>query len=166
MKAAVLTISDGVHHGTREDKSGDTLAELLEADGFAVERRIVPDERDEIAGAIADLAGRSSVVLTTGGTGFSPRDVTPEATRTVLDRETPGISEAIRAGALTRTPHAMLSRGLAGLRGATLIVNMPGSPGGCRDGFAVLQPALVHGLELAAGAQGSAHIQTPAHEQA
>ncbi len=80
VKAAVLTISDGVHHGTREDKSGDTLAELLAADGFAVERRIVPDERDEIAAAIVDLAGRSSVVLTTGGTGFSPRDVTPEAT--------------------------------------------------------------------------------------
>ena len=97
MNAAVLTISDGVHHGTREDKSGDTLAELLAADGFAVERRIVPDERDEIAGAIVDLADRSSVVLTTGGTGFSPRDVTPEATRTVLDREAPGISEAIRA---------------------------------------------------------------------
>ena len=112
------------------------------------------------------LTSPGSLVLTTGGTGFSPRDVTPEATRTVLDREAPGIAEAIRASALTRTPHAMLSRGLAGLRGATLIVNMPGSPGGCRDGFAVVQPALVHGLELAAGDQSSAHIQTPAHEQA
>ena len=99
-------------------------------------------------------------MLTTGGTGFAPRDVTPEATRPVLEREAPGIAEAIRADARTRTPHALLSRGVAGLRGATLVVNLPGSPGGCRDGFAVLQPALVHGLELAAGDQGSPHAQT------
>ena len=160
MKAAVLTVSDGVHHGTREDRSGDALAELLVGEGFAVERCVVPDESDVIAAAIAELAGRSSVVLTTGGTGFAPRDVTPEATRTVLDREAPGVAEAIRADARTRTPHALLSRGLAGLRGATLVVNLPGSPGGCRDGFAVLQPALVHGIELAAGDQGSQHRQT------
>ena len=94
-------------------------------------------------------------MLTTGGTGFAPRDVTPEATRRVLDREAPGIAEAIRDDARTQTPHALLSRGVAGLRGATLVVNLPGSPGGCRDGFAVLRPALVHGLELAAGDQGS-----------
>lgn len=160
MKAAVLTVSDGVHHGTREDRSGDALAELLVGEGFAVERRVVPDEASVIAAAIAELAGRSSVVLTTGGTGFTPRDVTPEATRTVLDRDAPGIAEAIRADARTRTPHALLSRGLAGLRGATLVVNLPGSPGGCRDGFAVLQPALVHGIELAAGDQSSQHRQT------
>ena len=160
MKAAVLTISDGVHHGSREDRSGDALAELLVGEGFAVERSIVPDEASVIAVAITELAGRNSVVLTTGGTGFTPRDVTPEATRTVLDRDAPGIAEAIRADALTRTPHALLSRGLAGLRGATLIVNLPGSPGGCRDGFAVLQPALVHGVELAAGDQSSQHRQT------
>jgi molybdenum cofactor synthesis domain-containing protein len=156
----VLTISDGVHDGTREDRSGDVLAELLAGDGFAVERRTVPDEVEEIAAAIAELAGRSSLVLTTGGTGFTPRDVTPEATRTVLDRDAPGIAEAIRADARGRTPHALLSRGLAGLRGATLVVNLPGSPGGCRDGFAVLQPALAHGIELAAGDQGSRHRQT------
>ena len=160
MKAAVLTVSDGVHHGTREDRSGDTLVELLVSEGFAVERCVVPDESEVIAAAIVELAGRSSVVLTTGGTGFTPRDVTPEATRTVLDRDAPGIAEAIRADARTRTPHALLSRGLAGLRGATLVVNLPGSPGGCRDGFAVLQPALVHGIELAAGDQGSQHRQT------
>ena len=160
MNAAVLTVSDGVHHGTREDRSGDTLVELLELEGFAVERRVVPDEADAIAAAITELAGRVSLVLTTGGTGFTPRDVTPEATRTVLDREAPGIAEAIRADARSRTPHALLSRGLAGLRGATLVVNLPGSPGGCRDGFAVLQPALGHGLELAAGDQGSQHRQT------
>ena len=160
MKAAVLTVSDGVHHGAREDLSGDTLDGLLRAEGFEVTRRVVPDEREDIAGAIADLATSASLVLTTGGTGFTPRDVTPEATRAVVDREAPGIAEAIRADALTKTPHALLSRGVAGLRGATLIVNLPGSPGGCRDGFAVILPALVHGLELAAGDQGSRHRQT------
>ncbi|MDH4177240.1 MAG: MogA/MoaB family molybdenum cofactor biosynthesis protein [Thermoleophilia bacterium] len=160
MRAAVLTVSDGVHHGVREDVSGDTLAELLVADGFEVERLVVRDESEEIAAALVDLAERVRVVLTTGGTGFAPRDVTPEATRPVLDREAPGIAEAIRADALGRTPHALLSRGVAGLRGDTLVVNLPGSPGGCRDGFAVLRPALAHGLDLAAGDQGSSHRQT------
>jgi molybdopterin adenylyltransferase len=156
----VLTVSDGVHHGVREDRSGETLAELLARDGFEVVRRVVPDEQDQIAAAIAELAGTCSLVLTTGGTGFAPRDVTPEATRPLLDREAPGIAEAIRADALTRTPHALLSRGAAGLLGPALVVNLPGSPGGCRDGFAVLRPALVHGLELAAGDQASPHTQT------
>jgi len=160
MKAAVLTISDGVHHGTREDRSGDTLAELLAAEGFEVERRVVPDDTDVITAAIVDLTTGNHLVLTTGGTGFTPRDVTPEATRPVLEREAPGIAEAIRADARARTPHALLSRGVAGLRGSTLVVNLPGSPGGCRDGFAVLQPALVHGLELAEGDQSSRHRQT------
>ncbi|HJU48736.1 MAG TPA: MogA/MoaB family molybdenum cofactor biosynthesis protein [Gaiellaceae bacterium] len=160
MRAAVLTVSDGVADGTREDRSGDTLEELLRGEGFEVERRVVPDEREDIAAALSDLATRAQLVVTTGGTGFAPRDVTPEATRTVLDRESPGIAEAIRADALRRTPHALLSRGLAGLRGATLVVNLPGSPGGCRDGFAVLKPALVHGLELAAGHGASPHRQT------
>lgn len=160
MNAAVLTVSDGVHAGVREDRSGNVLTALLEADGFEVARRVVPDEASEIAAALLELAAGSAVVLTTGGTGFAPRDVTPEATATVLDRQAPGIAEAIRADALTRTPHALLSRGLAGLRGASLIVNLPGSPGGCRDGFAVLRPALVHGLELAAGEQQSTHRQT------
>jgi molybdopterin adenylyltransferase len=160
VKAAVLTVSDGVHHGTREDRSGDALADLLEGEGYEVERRVVPDEAAAIAAEITDLAERNALVLTTGGTGFTPRDVTPEATRTVLDREAPGIAEAIRADARARTPHALLSRGLAGLRGPTLVVNLPGSPGGCRDGFAVLRPALAHGLELAAGDQRSEHRQT------
>jgi molybdopterin adenylyltransferase len=160
VRAAVLTVSDGVHDGIREDRSGDTLAQLLEGEGFAVERRVVADEAAAIAAAIADLADRSRLVLTTGGTGFTPRDVTPEATRTVLDREAPGIAEAIRADALKRTPHALLSRGVAGLRGPTLVVNLPGSPGGCRDGFTVLQPALRHGIELAAGEEASQHHAT------
>ncbi len=160
MKAAVLTVSDGVHAGTREDASGDVLEELLAAEGFEVARRVVPDERESIVEALAELAGESRVVLTTGGTGFAPRDVTPEATMTLLDRLAPGIAEAIRADAAARTPHALLSRGVAGLRGETLVVNLPGSTGGCRDGFAVLRPALKHGLELAAGEQASRHRQT------
>lgn len=160
MRAAVLTVSDGVRAGMREDRSGDLLAELLRADGFEVVRRLVADERDEITAAIAELAAGSALVLTTGGTGFTPRDVTPEATRAVIEREAPGIAEAIRAGAREKTPHALLSRGVAGLRGATLVVNLPGSPGGCRDGYEVLRPALAHGLELAAGDQGSRHRQT------
>ena len=160
MKAAVLTVSDGVHAGEREDASGDALEGLLLEDGFEVVRLVVPDERDAIAAAIADLARSSLLVLTTGGTGFAPRDVTPEATSSVIDREAPGIAEAIRSDALARTPHALLSRGVAGLSGATLVVNLPGSPGGCRDGFAVLRPALRHGLELAAGDRRTPHRQT------
>ena len=160
MRAVVLTVSDGVHAGERDDASGDALEELLREDGFDVVRRVVPDEQEAIAGAIGELAGEASLVLTTGGTGFAPRDVTPEATLKVLDREAPGIAEAIRADAVARTPHALLSRGVAGLRGATLVVNLPGSPGGCRDGFAVLRPALVHALELAAGQTATAHRQT------
>ena len=160
MTAAVLTVSDGVHAGERVDASGDALEELLRAEGFDVVRQVVPDDRTAISEAIGSLAAEAALVLTTGGTGFAPRDVTPEATRTVLDREAPGIAEAIRADASARTPHALLSRGVAGLRGATLVVNLPGSSGGCRDGFAVLRPALRHGLELAAGETTSVHRQT------
>ena len=160
MTAAVLTVSDGVHAGAREDTSGDTLEELLRGEGFEVVRRVVPDDAATIRDAIVELSGQALLVLTTGGTGFAPRDVTPEATRPLLEREAPGIAEAIRADALRRTPHALLSRGLAGLRGPTLVVNLPGSPGGCRDGFAVLRPALRHGLELASGDTATPHRQT------
>ena len=160
MRAAVLTVSDGVAHGEREDRSGNLLEELLAADGYEVARRTVPDERDAIADAIADLTDDgASLVLTTGGTGLAPRDVTPEATMTVLERPAPGIAEAIRADSIARTPHGLLSRGIAGVRSRTLVVNLPGSPGGARDGYAVLRPALDHALELLAG-EPTAHRQT------
>ena len=160
MRAAVLTVSDGVHAGVREDASGDVLEELLVEDGFDVHRKVVPDETASIADAISLLADDVALVLTTGGTGFAPRDVTPEATAAVIDREAPGVAEAIRADARARTPHAVLSRGVAGLRGGTLVVNLPCSPGACRDGFAVLRPALRHGLELLAGDSTTSHRQT------
>ena len=159
MKAAVLTISDGVAAGEREDKSGDALAELLTGDGYDVERRIVPDEREQIEGALRELARDARVVLTTGGTGVAPRDVTPEATLEVVDRQAPGIAEAIRADSIAKTPHALLSRGVAGTIGPTLVVNLPGSTGGVRDGYAVLRPALEHALELLAGEE-TMHRQT------
>ncbi len=159
MKAGVLTVSDGVFRGEREDESGDLLARLLDERGYDVTRAVVPDERPAVADGIAALAKDARLVLTTGGTGVAPRDVTPEATLEVLDRPAPGIAEAIRADAAAKTPHGLLSRGVAGIRGETLVVNLPGSTGGCRDGFAVLEPALEHALELVAG-QPSRHAQT------
>jgi len=148
VNVAVLTVSDRVSRGEAEDRSGDLLDELLAADGHDVARRVVPDEADRIAEAIEELAAGADVVLTTGGTGLTSRDVTPEATRTVLTREAPGIAEALRADSIARTPHGLLSRGVAGVVGRTLVVNLPGSPGGCRDGYAVLRPALDHAVSL------------------
>jgi molybdopterin adenylyltransferase len=154
-----LTISDGVSAGEREDESGALLVELLLAEEFDVDHRVVPDERPKIAAALRELAQHARLILTTGGTGVSPRDFTPEATESVLDRSVPGIAEALRADAISKTPHGLLGRGVAGVRGQTLIVNLPGSPGGCRDGFALLKPALRHAVELIGG-EHSKHLAT------
>jgi molybdenum cofactor biosynthesis protein B len=159
VNAAVLTVSDGVARGSREDTSGDLLAGLLAGEGYDVVRRVVPDDRAEIAHALRELARGCRLVLTTGGTGLTARDVTPEATRDVLDRPAPGIAEALRADSRAKTPHGLLSRGVAGTVGSALVVNLPGSTGGCRDGFDVLRPALAHALGLLAD-EPTAHRQT------
>ena len=155
----MLTSSDRVSRGAAEDTSGDLLEELLRAEGYEVERRVVPDEHDQIVAALRELVGSARLVLTTGGTGLAPRDVTPEATREVLDREAPGIAQALRADSIAKTPHGLLSRGVAGVLGRSLVVNLPGSPGGCRDGYAVLRPALAHAVSLLAD-QATSHRQT------
>lgn len=149
MRAAVLTVSDGVTAGTREDLSGDLLAERLAGAGFDLgERRTVPDDADAIEDALRELAGAADLVLTTGGTGFAPRDVTPEATARVVERATPGLDEHMRAVSIAVSPHGMLSRGRSGIAGSALIVNFPGSPKACAELFDAVAPALDHGLKL------------------
>jgi molybdopterin adenylyltransferase len=149
VRAAVLTVSDGVTHGTREDRSGEVLSGRLAAAGYELAaRRVCPDERDEIASALRELCSEADLVLTTGGTGFAPRDVTPEAARATLERLSPGIDEALRADALRHTPHGALSRGVSGTRKRTIVITLPGSPRACEEGWAVLAPVLEHAVKL------------------
>ena len=149
--ALVITISDGVAAGTRQDDSGVALADWLGAHGFAVDRGSVPDERPAIAAAITDGAREHELVVTTGGTGLTPRDVTPQATMDVVDYEVPGLAEAIRAAGRARTPMADLSRGVVGVVGRTLVVNVPGSPRAALESIAALEPTLGHALETLGG---------------
>jgi len=151
IRVGVLTVSDSGAAGEREDKSGDTIVDWIRESGFELAaRELVPDETDLIARALACWAddGIADVIITTGGTGFSPRDVTPEATRALLEREAPGIAEAIRAASRKSVPRSMLSRGVAGIRNATLIVNLPGSVGGVRDGIGILAPVIEHAVQI------------------
>src|SRR5262245_13348029 len=154
IRIAVLTVSDLGAQGKREDTSGQASADGGKARGYEVAaREIVPDESDRIASWLTRWAddAAADVIITTGGTGLSPRDVTPEATRAVIEREVPGIAEAIRAAGQSKTPRSSLSRGVAGARAKALIVNLPGSPGGVKDGLAVLDSIVEHAAKLLAG---------------
>lgn len=159
IRAGILTVSDRGYHGEYRDLSGPAICELIteKLEASVEMETIVPDERLTIAGTLRAWADELhlDLVLTTGGTGFSPRDVTPEATREVLEREAPGLAEAMRAASLQITPHAMLSRAVTGIRGQTLIVNLPGSPKAVRENLETIMPALPHGIELLQGRKGA-----------
>jgi molybdopterin adenylyltransferase len=151
IRAAIITVSDACSRGMREDKSGEALIQLLRDIGAEiVATKVVPDDLDPLSELLRTFADQADVnlVITTGGTGFSPRDNTPEATRAVIEREAPGLSEAMRMETLKQTPMAMISRGVCGIRSGTLIINLPGSPKGVRESFAVIQPVLNHAIAL------------------
>lgn len=152
MKAAILVVSDRAARGEREDKSTTAIAAAL-ANAEIIAREIVPDEEDAIAEAIVRLVDDigADLVVTTGGTGIAPRDVTPEATRAVLDREIPGLAEIMRVKSYEITPHASLSRAVAGFRGKSIVINLPGSPKGARECLEIVLPAIPHALELLRG---------------
>jgi len=156
MKVGILTVSDKGAKGKREDRSGPAIREMIEAaGGEIVQSRVVPDEPDLIRAALLDWTEEGiDLILTTGGTGFSPRDWTPEATKAVIEREAPGISEAIRLAGMKKTPTAMLSRAVAGIRKSTLIINLPGSEKAVRESLKAIMPALPHGIEILKGTAG------------
>jgi len=153
MKFGIVCVSDRCYRGECEDRSGPAIAECLKEISSENEYRLVPDEKEMIAGAIVSLADDygADVVFTTGGTGFAPRDITPEATKSVIEKEVPGISEAIRAKSLEITDRAMLSRAVSGIRGKTLIINLPGSPKAVRESIEVVLPILQHAVETISG---------------
>ncbi|MEA2219131.1 MAG: molybdopterin adenylyltransferase [Solirubrobacteraceae bacterium] len=158
LTASILTISDTRSTGSRADTTTAMMAEILGDAGFQiVERRLVPDEFDDIAAAIGELAAGAELVVTSGGTGLAPRDVTPEATRSVIDREAPGIAEAMRAETARIQPLAWLSRAVAGQLGTTLVVNLPGNPKAVRECLDVLLPMLPHAIKTSTGGGDGAH---------
>lgn len=151
-RVSILTLSDKGARGERADLSGDTIARLIEEHGFCLsERRLIADDFDQIVENLKEMSPGCELLLTTGGTGFSRRDITPEATKAVIERETPGISEAIRAYSMRITERAMLSRACSGIRGDTLIINLPGSPKAVEESLLYILPSLKHGLDILIG---------------